>query len=340
MCPHTNIAASQPLIALYLPLTVRSRPGGHVLGQGVAATSARIRRMVGLSGVVVCAVICAAAPCALADQGSQPDPSELWKSYPLEQKPSTVPNNPAAAAPQQSKGQGGTLSSPRKSNGGASPALIAAVGAAAALLGLAAIARLRRRRDRAAPAPVPALPRPAPAALFPARAAPAAAAVPGRTIDPVPAAPPAADHVPVEPPAPAADDVAIEPLPPARTSPNGRAAAARRMPTCQVRWSSDGWFYAVTADQDGVEHMIASSPPVDWSEPGPPEDTPGTRWAVQRLAKDLQEREWRPLRQKGIDFDERRWYARRFRRPTEQELAAAGQDADDNGRQVAGQQGG
>jgi hypothetical protein len=26
---------------------------------------------------------------------------------------------------------------------------------------------------------------------------------------------------------------------------------------------------------------------------------------------------WRPLRAKGFDFDERRWYARRFRWPTE-----------------------
>jgi hypothetical protein len=110
------------------------------------------------------------------------------------------------------------------------------------------------------------------------------------------------------------------------------------MPTCQVRWSSDGWFYAVTAGRDGVEHMIASSPPVDWPEAGPPEDTAAARWAVQRLAKDLVDRDWRPLRQKGIDFDERRWYARRFRRPTDDEIATARGDVGDEGQQVAGHQ--
>jgi MYXO-CTERM domain-containing protein len=269
---------------------------------------------------VICAVLAAAVPSALADGGSQPNPSELWNSYPLEQKPATVATSPVAPASNQSGGQVGTLSSPVENSAGPSPALIAAIGAAAALLGLAAVVRLRRRRDRATPAL--ALPRPAPLELAPARAAPAAVAVPARTIDPVP----------VAPPAPAAE--------PARRGPNGRAAAARKMPTCQVRWSSDGWFYAVTADRDGVERMVASSPPVAWREPGPPEETPGTRWAVQRLAKDLLERDWRPLRQKGIDFDERRWYARRFRRPTEEELAEAREAAFDEVWPVAGQQGG
>jgi hypothetical protein len=290
-----------------------------------------------VSGVVVCAVICSAAPCALADRGSQPDPSELWKAFPLEQKPSTVAKSPRPVAPQQPSVRTGSLSSPGKRSAGVSPGLIAIIGAAAALLVLAAGVRLRKRRNRAVPTPASALalPRAGPPALAPARAAPAAAAVPVRTIEPVPVPAPE----PAEPPAPAADDVPVEPAAPARPSPNGHAAAARRMPTCQVRWSSDGWFYAVTADRDGVEHMIASSPPVEWREPGPPEDTPGTRWAVQRLAKDLLERDWRPLRQKGTDFDERRWYARRFRRPTEAELAAVHEDAGDDSRHAAGQQG-
>jgi hypothetical protein len=94
------------------------------------------------------------------------------------------------------------------------------------------------------------------------------------------------------------------------------------------------------ADRDGVEHMIASSPPVAWRGTGPPPDTPGTRWALERLARDLLERDWRPLRDKGIDFDERQWYSQRFRRPTEEELAPAAEDFGDDGRQVAGQQGG
>jgi MYXO-CTERM domain-containing protein len=302
--------------------------GDDVLGHRGAGASARIRGWVVLVGLLACVVMGAAVPSALADGGPRPDPSALWKAYPLEQKLSTVAKSPAAPAPSQSgKAHGRTLSSPRKSSGGASPALIAAIGAAAALLMLAAVARLRRRRERATPAL--ALPAATPAALAPARASAIAITAPARTVDPVPAAPPA--HEP-------------EPAPvttrPAAPSPNGRAAAARRMPTCQVRWSSDGWFYAVMAGRDGVEQMIASSPPVDWREPGPPEETPATRWAIQRLAKDLLERDWRPLRQKGIDFDERRWYARRFRRPTDEELGAAREDAGDEGRQIAGQKGG
>jgi hypothetical protein len=179
--------------------------------------------------------------------------------------------------------QAGTALSPAVSGGGALPALIAVIGVAAPVVGLAALVRVRGRRDRATP--VLAVAGPAPAELAPMHA------------------PPAAE--------------------PVRVSYKRRAAAARRMPTCQVRWSTDGWFYAVTTGRDGRAHMIASSPPVAWHEPGPPEATPATQWALERLVKDLLERDWRPLRQKSIDFDERRWYARRFRRPTKEELTEA-----------------
>ena len=298
-----------------------------MLGHRGAGASARIRRWVGLVGLLACVAMGAAVPSALADGGPRPNPSELWKAYPLEQKPSTVATRPVAPAPQPGDAQGGTLSPPRTSGGGASPALIAAIGAAAALLVLATVARLRRRRKRATPAL--ALPAATPVALAPPRASPVAITAPTRTVDPKPLAAPAREAEPTQ--------VTTGPAAPRR---NGLAAAARRMPTCQVRWSSDGWFYAVTADGEGAERMIASSPPVDWGGPGPPEETPGTQWAIQRLARDLLERDWRPLRQKGIDFDERRWYARRFRRPTEQELAAAREDVGDEGRQIAGRQGG
>jgi hypothetical protein len=301
--------------------------GEDVLGHRGAGESARIGGWVGFAGLLACAVLWAAAPSAVADRAPQPNPSELWKAFPLEQRPSTVARSPVAPPSQPRPAQGGTLSSPRQSSSGVSPALIAVIGAAAVLLVLATVVGLRTRRNRVTPAL--ALPPPAPPALAPSRASPVAATVPARTVDPKPLVSPAR----------AAEPAAVTPRP-AAPSPNGRAAAARRMPTCQVRWSSDGWFYAVTVDSDGAEHMIASSPPVDWREPGPPEETPGTKWAVQQLARDLLERDWRPLRQKGIDFDERRWYARRFRRPTEEELAAAREEAGDEGRQVAGQQGG
>jgi hypothetical protein len=106
-------------------------------------------------------------------------------------------------------------------------------------------------------------------------------------------------------------------------APNGRPTPARRGPICQVRWSAPGMcFYAATTDVNGVEHRLAWSPPIEWRESGPPdEDSREARAAVRVLAKDLRDKGWRPMRAKGDDFDEQRWYARRFRFPV-----AAGDD--------------
>jgi hypothetical protein len=100
-------------------------------------------------------------------------------------------------------------------------------------------------------------------------------------------------------------------------TPNGRPAPARRGPICQVRWSAPGTcFYAATTDVHGVEHRLAWSPPIEWREPGPPdEDSREARAALRVLAKELRDKGWRPMRAKGDDFDEQRWYARRFRFP-------------------------
>jgi hypothetical protein len=100
-------------------------------------------------------------------------------------------------------------------------------------------------------------------------------------------------------------------------APNGRAGPARRGPICQVRWSAPGTcFYAVTTDVNGVEHRLAWSPPIEWRQPGPPdEDSREARAALRVLAKELRDKGWRPMRAKGDDFDEQRWYARRFRFP-------------------------
>jgi hypothetical protein len=90
-------------------------------------------------------------------------------------------------------------------------------------------------------------------------------------------------------------------------------------------------------DATGVEHMLMSSPRLDEAGPAPPDETPEARAALRELAKQLRERGWRPLRAKGIDFDERRWYARRFRWPTEEELAEAGHaDAHEIDEEVSG----
>jgi hypothetical protein len=103
--------------------------------------------------------------------------------------------------------------------------------------------------------------------------------------------------------------------------PNGRASAARRGPICQVRWSAPGTcFYAVTSDADGVERRVAWSPPIEWNEPGPPdEESREARAALRVLSKELRDKGWRPMRAKGADFDETRWYARRFRLPVSDE---------------------
>jgi hypothetical protein len=95
-----------------------------------------------------------------------------------------------------------------------------------------------------------------------------------------------------------------------------RPAAARTAPICQVHWIERGSrFTAKTVDADGVEHRLASSPPIASPVASPPEQTPDAERALRQLAKELRERGWKPLRAKGTDFDEPQWYARRFKRP-------------------------
>jgi hypothetical protein len=100
-------------------------------------------------------------------------------------------------------------------------------------------------------------------------------------------------------------------------APDARPASSRGGPICQVRWSSPGTcFYAATIDVNGVEHRLAWSPPIEWRQPGPPdEDSREARAALRVLSKELRDKGWRPMRAKGEDFDEQRWYARRFRFP-------------------------
>jgi hypothetical protein len=107
---------------------------------------------------------------------------------------------------------------------------------------------------------------------------------------------------------------------PAKPEP-GRAAASRNGPVCQVRWSRRAArFYAATTDPDGTERRLARSPRFEWHEPSPPdEESREAQAALRQLAKELRDKGWRPLRAKGVDFDERRWYARRFRWPTDVE---------------------
>jgi hypothetical protein len=121
--------------------------------------------------------------------------------------------------------------------------------------------------------------------------------------------PPPESPPPVEAPA----EVVHDPSP-------ARDGRSDDTPICHVRWSRRGArFFAVTVGPDGTERRIARSPQFDWRGPSPPEQSPEAQAALRQLAKELREKGWRPLRAKGIDFDERRWYARRFRFPTELE---------------------
>jgi hypothetical protein len=140
--------------------------------------------------------------------------------------------------------------------------------------------------------------------------------------EPVAEREPATNGVVAEPTSPAFEVIEADAVPRNRfdrepETSNGRPGPARRGPVCQVRWSAPGTcFYAATTDVNGVEHRLAWSPQIEWREPGPPdEDSREARAAVRVLAKELRDKGWRPMRAKGDDFDEQRWYARRFRFP-------------------------
>jgi hypothetical protein len=279
-----------------------------VLRDSGVQLSTRIRRRVGLVGAVLCLVGAAVVPgAAHADRRPAQEPEELWRAYPLEQTPTT--SAPAPASPARTGGN------PAPSTTDASTSdppwlLLAAIAAAGALLA-GTVWTLRRRRQ--------------------------APAVVDRTEPPVPGpVPPRA----VAPPPPAV-------APAARTTPtaaaraNGRPAGRSKGPVCQIRWSRRGrWFYAVRIDPDGAEHRIGRSPRVDCDEPAPPGETPEASAALRQLVKHLRHGGWRPLRARGIDFEERRWYARRFRWPTEAEVVAGDPDASDRRQEVGGRPGG
>ena len=225
--------------------------------------------------VVACAF--AGAPVAVGQQATTSNPEELWKAYPLEQRPATQASPPAAQ-------RRPSVVTTEEEHSGSSLWWFVAAAAGAALV-LVAVAGERRRRAR---------PRGAESELL----------------------------LPESWPAP-------PPAPPRRTRrPSG--------PVCQVRWNRTGsFFFAVTTDPDGTERGIARSPRVDWTGSSPPEQEPEFEAALKVLSKQVRDLGWRPLRARGVDFDERRWYARRFRWPTEaEEQRPASGDAP--GRQQVG----
>jgi hypothetical protein len=213
-------------------------------------------------GVVVAFAFIGAAV-ADGQQGTTSYPEELWKAYPLEQRPATQAKPPTSRRPP-------AVDSTATDSSGSPLWWLVGAAAGAALL-LVAVSTGRRRRAR--------LRRAKPDLSLPTS---------------WPAAP------------------VVTPRPARPSRPND--------PVCQIRWSrSGGFFFAVTTGPDGVERGIARSPSVDWNGSSPPEQEPEFEAALKVLSKQVRDLGWRPLRAKGTDFDERRWYARRFRWPTEAE---------------------
>jgi hypothetical protein len=274
---------------------------------------------------VVLVAVCAlgGATAAFGQQGTTSNPEELWKAYPLEQRPTTQAPVPAAPRPAT------TASTADDGSGGSLWWLVAALAAGGAVA-LGAVA-LRRRRGRAAEVELPAG---GPATPTAPAAAPVPATPPAPAAAPVPATPPApaAAPVPATTPAQAAARVPPRPEPPAPPPEPPAPPPARPQrqadPVCQVRWNrAGGFFFAVTAGPDGAEREIARSPSVDRNGSAPPEQEPELEVALKVLSKQLRDLGWRPLRARGFDYDERRWYARRFRWPTDAdaEPGASGQ---------------
>jgi hypothetical protein len=244
---------------------------------------------VGLVAVVVCA-LGTCAPGAAAQQPTTSNPEELWRAYPLEQAPTTG-TGAQSRPPASERRTDATSTGTESSDSGTSWIVVLAAVAAAGAICVALVGAARRRRRTApardaGPEPGSEAPRPPHDLLWSA-------------------------NRPVSTPARRA-----APKPPRAKG----ARANRDAPVCQIRWNGRGRFFvAVTTHTDGTERGIARSPRFDWDGPTPPEQEAEVEAALRVLAKELRDRGWRPLRARGFDFDERRWYARRFRWPTEAE---------------------
>jgi hypothetical protein len=295
--------------------------------------------------VAIACVVGGAGASAVAAQ--EPDPQELWRAFPLDTSPrtsgATAGRQPAAPQPAGTAGESaaGRSAAPLREGTSSGPSWIVLFAAAAAGAAFVAMvmalqgryaARRRARRARSVAAvEVPELPElPKDLPWPPAR--PSGAWVPGSAERP-PARPPReSERVTYRPGTRATFELPPRPHPPqAPAPPAPRAGGAKRetagiapsrgAPVCQIRWSRRSRrFYAVTTDGDGAEKRLARSPQFEWTELSPPtEDSREAQAALRRLAKELREKGWRPLRAKGFDFDERQWYARRFRWPTDAE---------------------
>jgi hypothetical protein len=278
-----------------------------VLRDGAIEATGGLWRRAGLPVALACVIGVVGAPSGLAQQSTTSNPQELWRAYPLEQKPTTT------ASPPQRRVVRSDSAASRSSASDPPWILLLGVAAGGAAGILIALAVYRRQASREAVAE-------------PARAV---AAEPARGVV---AEPPPQRR----PPAP---EPTWSVAAPTETEPVG-PGATRDAPVCQVRWSRRGArFYAVTVEADGTERRIARSPQFQWRGPSPPEQSAEAQAALRELAKELRDKGWRPLRAKGVDFDERQWYARRFRWPTEAENEKAARAREPSRQEANGRAG-
>jgi hypothetical protein len=263
-----------------------------VLRKGAIGAAGGLWRRAGLAVAIACAIGGVGAPAGVAQQRTTTNPEELWRAYPLEQRPTTTARPPASRATTSRD------SSASQASASDPPWILllgVVAGGVAGILVALAVYRRQSAGDRRAPEPQPAQPPPEPARPVVAAAA---------------------------------------------ATESARATAPRDGPVCQVRWSRRaGRFYAVTTDANGGERRIARSPQIDWRGPSPPEQSHAAQGALRQLSKELRDKGWRPLRAKGIDFDERQWYARRFRWPTQDADTDAEQGMKPPHQQASGQPG-
>jgi hypothetical protein len=246
------------------------------------------------------------------------DPAPLWQAFPLDD--ASAGSTPASGAttpardrsPRRRSPEASSSITPGQLGGGGVPWLVLVLGAAATAVFVAVALDLRRgalsaRRRRAYPDRPATSVRPRRRAALRPRA---------RLTAPAPAGPP---PVVSPPPEAARPPTAAPPSDPGADGAPARRPRARG-PVCQVRWLPRGrgmCFSAVITAEDGSERTLATSPPVQWRRSGPPDETSEARAALRQLSKTVRESGWRAMRAKGKDYDEQRWYARRFRPITE-----------------------
>ena len=245
---------------------------------------------IALTAVIGAAVMGLSPAAARGGARAGSDVEELWRAYPLEQTPTTgAPPERHTAGRDGAAGAASAEDNARPSGSGLARTAALLGGAAALLLiGVLVVASSGREQRPAPPAepPIPSGPTQAP------------------------------------------EDTGVAHASRPRFERNtgdverGRtgSTAIRRGPVCQIRWSARGrrsCFEAFVVDEDGVQNRVARSPRVERPGSSPPEQTPEAKAALRRLAKELRDDGWKPLRAKGKDYGEQQWYARRFRRPVE-----------------------